>query len=339
MKKILLFVIFISICALFLNRDKIGPVTEKYLYKIWPPKRRIYETFTEKEREAIDTLAKKIKGRIVWASNRKGNHDIYMLDLSRKTIKNITNHPHQDLGPKFSPDGRWIAFSRSKNEWASFRDSGAWDIYAINLEKGKEIFLTHAFHPTWAGDSRHVIFGRDSKVYKIDIYTQEIELIFDGNNPPTYGDCGEPFMFKDNSKIAIGTRTHEFRGIGILDLKTKELNKIFHGQACHVFLGPANKFIYWVSHGGKGGTQVFYSPADNADPKVFMDLPGEHSHEYFPRISNDARWLIWGASHKGHEHDAADYEIFLWKIGTPWDNYIRFTYSEANDQWPDLYVE
>lgn len=315
-----------------LNRDKIGPVIEKYLYKLWPPKRRIYETFTEREIGAIDILAKKIKGRIVWASNRKGNHDIYIMDLSKKTVKNLTNHPHQDLAPKFSPDGRWVAFMRSKEERASFREGDKWDIYAINIETGSELFLASATHPTWTSDSRYVVFGRDNRIYKIDINTQKMELILDGNYT-------EPFIFNDNSKIAIVTSTSDFKGIGIFDIDTKELKKIYHGQSCHVFIDPENKYIYWIGHGGGGGTQVFYSPVDNIDPQVFMDLPSEYSHEYFPRISNDGKWLIWGASRKGHEHDVADYEIFLWEIGTPWDNYIRFTYSEANDQWPDLYVE
>jgi hypothetical protein len=44
-----------------------------------------------------------------------------------------------------------------------------------------------------------------------------------------------------------------------------------------------------------------------------MDLPGAYSHEYFPKLSNDGRWLVWGAAAEGHEHDRADYEIFVWE--------------------------
>ena len=51
--------------------------------------------------------------------------------------------------------------------------------------------------------------------------------------------------------------------------------------------------------------------------RVFMDLPGAYSHEYFPKLSNDGRWLVWGATAEGHEHDRADYEIFLGKSGPP----------------------
>jgi hypothetical protein len=55
-------------------------------------------------------------------------------------------------------------------------------------------------------------------------------------------------------------------------------------------------------------------------------------------VTNDARWLIWGAAAEGHEHDRADYEIFAWRIGTPSESAMRLTWSTSNDQWPDLRV-
>ena len=48
---------------------------------------------------------------------------------------------------------------------------------------------------------------------------------------------------------------------------------------------------------------------------------------------------MWGASAGGHEHDRADYEVFVWRIGEPWGTATRVTYSPANDQWPDLFVD
>ena len=56
-------------------------------------------------------------------------------------------------------------------------------------------------------------------------------------------------------------------------------------------------------------------------------------------LAQDGAWLVWGAAADGHEHDRADYEIFAWRIGTPADTATRLTYSAANDQWPDLYVD
>lgn len=341
MKKFLFIIILIllfSLGALYLNRYKIRSTIEKHFYKLTPPKRKIYKLLNEKERNSVKLLSKKIKAKLVWASNRGGNHDIYLLDLSKETLKNLTNHPHQDLCPKFSPDGEWVAFIRSQRGWVSFREEGAWDIYVINPETGEERFITSATYPTWTSDSRNIVFSKDNVVYKINIYTMKQELIFDGTKPPVNGNCGEPSLSRDGSRIAFGTRTQAFKGIGVLDLTNNELIKFYHEGGCHVSFGPGSHYICWIGYGGKGETQVFYSTADKVDTRVLIDLPSEYSHEYFPRISNDEKWLVWGASKEGHEHDAADYEIFFWEIGSPWENYIRFTYSEANDQWPDLFV-
>ena len=46
-----------------------------------------------------------------------------------------------------------------------------------------------------------------------------------------------------------------------------------------------------------------------------------------------------GASAGGHEHDVADYEIFLWQVGAPADQVQRLTFHSGNDNWPDIYTD
>jgi hypothetical protein len=81
-----------------------------------------------------------------------------------------------------------------------------------------------------------------------------------------------------------------------------------------------------------------HAEAVKGERSVLMDVPGAYSHEYFPRVSSDGRWLVWGAAAAGHEHDKADYEMFAWRLGADWSTVIRLTFSKANDQWPELYI-
>jgi hypothetical protein len=69
-----------------------------------------------------------------------------------------------------------------------------------------------------------------------------------------------------------------------------------------------------------------------------MDLPGRRSHEYFPELSSDGKWLIWAATQRGHDHDTADYEIYLWQVGSSPDKAVRLTHNSGNDRWPDLFL-
>jgi hypothetical protein len=74
------------------------------------------------------------------------------------------------------------------------------------------------------------------------------------------------------------------------------------------------------------------------DQLELMDLPGRRSHEYFPELSSDGKWLIWAATQRGHDHDTADYEIYLWQVGSPSDQAVRLTHNSGNDRWPDLFL-
>jgi hypothetical protein len=101
-----------------------------------------------------------------------------------------------------------------------------------------------------------------------------------------------------------------------------------------------------VNPTGNGGSEVFRMPiAAGKPPKElsddelkFMDLAGRRSHEYFPQLSADGKWMVWGATQRGHDHDIADYEIYVWEVGTSAEKAVRLSYHSGNDRWPDLFV-
>jgi hypothetical protein len=49
--------------------------------------------------------------------------DIWLatLDGSKPTLKRVTDTPHREMHPEFSPDGRWLAYSSD--------ESGRWEVY------------------------------------------------------------------------------------------------------------------------------------------------------------------------------------------------------------------
>ena len=47
---------------------------------------------------------------------------------------------------------------------------------------------------------------------------------------------------------------------------------------------------------------------------------------------------MWGITQRGHDHDIADYEIYLWQVGTPPEKAARLTYHSGNDRWPDIFI-
>src|SRR5262245_40975728 len=103
----------------------VAALPERVWARFFPPRvpRRVrLADLTAPERNAVDTLARRLDALIVWSSNRGGNHDLYLLDLQSQTVRRLTKDPHVDFFSRFSPDGRRVVFNRSQREYVSPRD-------------------------------------------------------------------------------------------------------------------------------------------------------------------------------------------------------------------------
>ncbi|MBA3913428.1 MAG: PD40 domain-containing protein, partial [Acidobacteriales bacterium] len=91
--------------------------------------------------------------------------DLWLVPSAGGTARRITSHPGRELFPKFSPDGRWIAFTGQYD--------GNFNVYVMPAEGGQPRQLTFyqgSAHPlsdrmgilnqvvTWTPDSQRIIF-------------------------------------------------------------------------------------------------------------------------------------------------------------------------------------
>ena len=331
--------------AVAASRDALPPAVERLLAlpervytQLFPPRKGRLRQLTEMERAAFQELVRRLDALIVWSSNRDGNHELYLMDLRSQEVRRLTRHSHVDFFSRFSPDGRQIVFLRSQREWVSFREESAWDVYLISTDgSGERLLAKQGYHPTWTTDGRGIIFLRGQRVLRLDLRTGREELLLDAARELPGVEIGDVELSADGTRLAVAVRGR-FDGAAVWDLQQRALSPLTKVQACQTTWVPRNGGLLWVAAEGHGGTRIMRAAGAGAPGEVFMDLPGHYSHEYFPRLSNDGRWLIWGAAAEGHEHDRADYEIFLWEVGTPWEKAVRVTYYTGNDQWPDIYV-
>ena len=169
-----------------------------------------------------------------------------------------------------------------------------------------------------------------------NVETGEEKMILDGDQDSISSQMTTPeFLRQDPNLLAITFRG-KMDGVFVWNRMKSTFLKIGPGAKSP---GPLTSGeVIWVDNGGNGGTQLLKSSTTPVRQTLFMDLPGRYSHEYFPRLSADGKWLVWAAAAEGHEPDVVDYEIFLWKVGTPFSQAIRLTYNPANDNWPDIFV-
>lgn len=320
----------------------VARLPERLWTRVFPP--RVSRTarldgLTGPEREAVRTLGARLDGLLAWSSNRSGNHELYLLDLRGQSIRRLTNTPNVEFFARFSPDGRQIVFMRSQKEWVSFREHDPWDLFLMNIDGTEERRIVRGgYHPTWTADGKAVVFQRGLQALRHDLATGQETVLVDGPAAiPGITELGDPELSPDGRRVALYARG-PLQGNAVFDLGSRTLVPLGQVQACQPTWAPDGQSLVWIEIEGHGGTRVMTGKPDGRERRVLIDLPGAHSHEYFPKLSSDGRWLVWGAAAEGHEHDRADYEIFVWEVGTPPGSAVRLTRHPGNDQWPDLYV-
>ena len=144
---------------------------------------------SELERGAWRTLGRLVNGRLLWSSNRNGNHDLYLVELGSGAERRLTDHPHVDFFSRFSPDGTQVSFLRSQRPWVSFRDETAWDLYMMNAERLRPAAVGRGcVSPNLAsGRDWSRVRLRESRSLITISLPQTAAVIHRGSDPPTSG--------------------------------------------------------------------------------------------------------------------------------------------------------
>jgi hypothetical protein len=306
------------------------------------------ESIPAAEQAARKEVGGKAKGKIVWSSSRVGHHDIFVMDSDGSNVKALTQGDETDWFPRFSPDGGRVLFTRSRKGWVEERDANTankWDIWVMNADgSDQKKVVTNASWGNWIGPNE-IVYVRATQIFRRDLGGDAETPIMDSHGVAELDGAllQQPQMSRDGKYIAITLRGSR-RETGIWDVFARTWTKT--GLGCQINWTPDGQRIYWVNPTGNGGSEVFQMPIAAGKPQrelsddelKFIDIPGRRSHEYFPQLSADGRWLVWGATQRGHDHDIADYEIYIWELGTPADKATRLTFHSGNDRWPDIFI-
>ena len=94
--------------------------------------------------------------KIVFASNRSGNLDIYLMNPDGNEVVKLTDNPAEDYAPVFSPIGEQILF-------VSHRD-GIRDLYVMDADgRNQEKVFSSTIDrtdPAWSPDGKQIVYFR-----------------------------------------------------------------------------------------------------------------------------------------------------------------------------------
>jgi len=235
--------------------------------------------------------------------------DIWTADENGQNIQRLTVNKARDAYPRFSPDGKWIAFSSDRN--------GNLDVFIIPAGGGTAKQLTyHSADDTvfgWTPDGRGVLFGSN----RGEDFTAQVYVVsVDGGMPWKAGpDMGIQASYSpDGKRIAYTPKGQVYwrkyyRGsmqsdVWIQDVAAKKFTQLTDFDGLDSWpMWASGGDIYFVSdREGKGLTNI-WSISENGG-KAERVTSFKSGDVRFPSISADGRVIVF-------EHDFG-----IWKLDT-----------------------
>ena len=256
--------------------------------------------------------------------------DIWVANADGSSPRRLTAHVARDVAPRFSPDGRWIAFTSNR--------MGNNDVFVMPVTGGEPRQLTflsiddQALY--WTPDGKEVVFTsqRGPRPWGSPMY----RVALDGSIPmPMAMDIGRAGMIKqDMTMVAFnrvlptywrkGYKGNNSGDIAVQDLRTGEIREITdtdlqqfrtHVNDVHPMWG-ADGMIYFASE--RDGTFNLWrtSPQGGAPQQITRH---KDDGVQFPAISPDGKRIIY------------ENEFDLWTVDVPSGQPKKVTIAMAFD--------
>jgi len=271
--------------------------------------------------------------------------DLWVIGEDGTGLRRLTVHVARELYPRFSPDGRWVAFSGKR--------FGDYDVFVIPTEGGTPRRLTtysnNDLVVCWTPDGSGVVFcGSHSTGWRWTLFTVSPS----GGLPNTLG-CGIGYygtFSPDGKKFAFNRRTFRtwrkhYRGsanadVWIMDVEGKSFRQLtdFEGHDAWPLWAETGE-IYFASD--RDGTMNLWKiPAEVVNGQEGEPLQvtfHKGAGVKYPSISNDGKVIVYECDFglwKLKVGEAQPQEIALRFTSDSKDNPVSFPrYSGAADQF------
>jgi len=273
--------------------------------------------------EVVKTTTFKVTGevrgsRIVFASNRDGKYEIYIMNSDGTNLVNLTSNAAEDNYPVWAPEGI-IMFE-------SNRDGNA-EIYGMRLDGTDLTNLTNNegidIYPALSPDTNVLAFASDA-TGNFDIYVNDGSNVVNLTNDES--DDAYPTWTPDSEKIIFSSdRTGDYE-LYVINSDGSELINLTNNEAWDMMpdVSPDNSNIVFASD-RDGDFEIYLLSQDGNITR----LTDNEAYDWVPAWSPDGSKIAFSSDRDGN------YEIYT--MNADGSDQTRITNNEAADWYPNWY--
>ncbi len=259
-------------------------------------------------------------GRIVFASERTGNWDLFVMDADGRNVVNVTNSPADEERAGFSPDGKQLAFARTVGDNT--------DIYLMNADgSGVKRLTTDAavdHGPQWSPDGKKIAFRTD-RDGNGNVYVMNSDG--SGQTPLTDNpaDDSGPDWAPDGQKIVFSSTRAGNSDVFVMNVDGSEQVQLTTDPSADFGASWSPDGTRIVFRSGRDGKSEVYVMQTNGQGQT--NLTNHPAFDRGPAWSPDGSRIVFYSDRDG------DYEIYV--MDKDGQNVTRLTRSPGRDFQPD----
>ena len=281
-------------------------------------------TFTAKYNDDYSPAISPDGKWVVFASNRLQNAELYLMDLTNRSLRQLTHTDELDeYMPAFSPDGKSLAFVTERTRGgmmlppvqASGSDPSRASIYLMDIDGRNQRPLVDADGadraPVFSPDGRKIAFeskaptqaaastpGRTENNDTLEIYVIDVDATNRIQLTHNAVDDGHPTWTPNGKQIAFSSMVEDIYQIFIVNATGGTPKQLTFSDASHYhpIFSPDGKRILYVSN------------AHNHYTLWMMDVDGTHKTQltnhigahFEPSLSRDGKKLVFSSDRSDH---------------------------------------
>lgn len=298
------------------------------------------------------------QGYLVWSRGTTGDpstRQLYRMTLPGREDQHALT-TGEDIEPRISPDGRWVAYAKAKFPGGSdYHNFQLWRPYVVSIHGAsdgrKEIKIDDdGAWPSWGANGAlfyNQADGTQSRIVKVvlddlgRVVSKQIWLstqtLFSG-----FSELNECFVAPDETWFAGRTRGNTVQnGVSAFTVAPPQSYSLARAGdiGCMPMVAPSGTFaiIAGAGQGIRWGHSPFIANR-TVDQQLIAPLSPDHL-AYHPGISTDEKWVL-AAQGIDADHNAGRYDVYLHALdaATMTAGAGQVLSSDGFNGWPQLWV-